>query len=81
MSKMTKDRFEELYRIAVCIYACDGIPTKALEAGAIRDLINAATRYLQITTRNKDDDPNCWFEEEFTRAWLSEVLAKIRGEA
>ena len=81
MSGMTSDRPEELYRIAACVYACEGIPTEALEAGVIRDLINAATRYLQITTRDTDDDPNCWFEEEFTKAWLSEVLDKVRGEA
>ena len=68
-------------RIAACVHACEGIPTEALEIGVIRDLINAATRYLQITTRDTDDDPNCWFEEEFTRVWLHEVLAKVRGEA
>jgi len=78
---MTSERLEELRRIAACVHACEGIPTEALEAGVIRDLINAATRYLQITTRDTDDDPNCWFEEEFTRAWLREVLARVRGEA
>ena len=81
MSGMTSDRPEELYRIAACVHACEGIPTEALETGVIRDLINAATRYLQITTRDTDDDPNCWFEEEFAKAWLREVLAKAGGEA
>lgn len=60
-----------------------GVPTEALEAGVVRELIKAATRYLEATTRESDDDddPNCWFEKEFTKAWLREVLAKVRGEA
>src|SRR5690606_38174353 len=29
----------------------------------VRELIEAATRYLAVTTRESDDDPNCWFEE------------------
>lgn len=77
--------YEYLYvnaqRISACVHACDGISTEALEAGVIRDLINAATRYLQITTRDTDDDPNCWAEEEHAEAHLREVLAKVRGEA
>ena len=77
--------YEYLYvnfqRFFACVHACEGIPTEALEAGVIRDLINAATRYLRVMTRDTDDDPNCWFEEEFTRAWLREVLARVRGEA
>lgn len=68
-------------RIVACVNACDGIPTEALESGVVRELIKAATRYLAATMRESDDDPNCWFEEEFTKAWLREVLAKVRGEA
>ena len=68
-------------RIVACVNACEGIPTEALEAGVIRDLIDAATRYLRVMTRDTDDDPNCWAEEEFAEARLREVLAKVRGEA
>lgn len=68
-------------RIFACVNACEGIPTEALEAGVIRDLIDAATRYLQVMTRDTDDDPNCWAEAEFAEAQLREVLAKVRGEA
>lgn len=77
--------YEYLYvntqRIVACVHACEGIPTEALEAGVVRELIEAATRYLEATTRESDDDPNCWAEEEFAEAWLREVLAKVRGEA
>lgn len=68
-------------RIVACVNACDGIPTEALEAGVVRELIKAATRYLAATMRESDDDPDCWFEKEFAKAWLREVLAKVRGEA
>src|SRR5690606_40147509 len=77
--------YEYLYvnaqRIFACVHACEGIPTEALEAGVVRELIKAATRYLAATTRESDDDPNCWFEKEFAKAWLREVLARVRGEA
>lgn len=66
-------------RIFACVHACEGIPTEALEAGVIRDLIDAATRYLQVMTRDTDNDPNCW-EKEHAEAHLREVLAKARGE-
>jgi len=58
-----------------------GVPTEALEAGVVRELIEAATRYLAATTRESDDDPNCWAEEEHAEAHLREVLARVRGEA
>jgi len=77
--------YEYLYvnaqRIFACVRACEGIPTEALEAGVIRDLIDAATRYLRVMTRDTDDDPNCWAEEEHAEAHLREVLARVRGEA
>jgi len=68
-------------RIIACVHACEGIPTEALEAGVIRDLIDAATRYLRVMTRDTDDDPYCLSEEEHAEAHLREVLAKVRGEA
>jgi len=80
VDRLTPERLAELRRIVACVNACDGIPTEALESGVVRELIKAATRYLAATTRESDDDPNCWFEEEFTRAWLREVLAKVRGD-
>src|SRR5690606_40740226 len=47
--------YEYLYvnaqRIFACVHACEGIPTEALEAGVVRELIKAATRYLAATTR------------------------------
>jgi len=77
--------YEYLYvntqRIFACVNACEGIPTEALEDGVIRDLIDAATRYLRVMTRDTNDDPNCWGEEEHAEAHLREVLAKVRGEA
>jgi len=66
-----------LLRIVACVNACEGIPTEALEAGVIRDLIDAATRYLRVMTRDTDDDPNCWAEEEHAETHLREVLAKV----
>ena len=66
-------------RIAATWNACEGIPTEALEAGVVRELIEAATRYLAATTRESDDDPNCWAEEEFAEARLREVLSKVWG--
>ena len=74
---------EDRRRIAACWNACEeaGIPTEALEAGVVRELIVVATRYLEATTRKSDDDPNCWADEEFAESWLREVLAKVRGEA
>ncbi|OUN01372.1 MAG: hypothetical protein BAA04_07075 [Firmicutes bacterium ZCTH02-B6] len=68
-------------RIVAAVNAVEGIPTEALEAGVVRELIEAATRYLAATTRESDDDPNCWAEEEFAEDRLREVLAKVRGEA
>ena len=68
-------------RIVACVNACEGIPTEALESGVVRELIEAATRYLAATTRESDDDPNCWAEEEHAEAHLREVLARVRGEA
>src|SRR5690606_2099894 len=77
--------YEYLYinaqHIAACVHACEGIPTEALESGVVRELIEAATRYLAATTRESDDDPNCWAEEEFAEDRLREVLASVRGEA
>ena len=67
-------------RTVACVNACEGIPTEALEAGVIRNLINAATRYLRVMTRDTDDDPNCWAEEEHAEAHLREVLARVRGD-
>src|SRR5690606_38892583 len=66
-------------RIVAAVNAVEGIPTEALEAGVVRKLIEAATRYLAATMRESDDDPNCWFEKEFAKAWLREVLAKVWG--
>src|SRR5690606_40958308 len=54
-------------RVVACVNACDGIPTEALEADVVRELIEAATRYLAVTMRESDDDPNCWAEEEFAK--------------
>ena len=70
-------------RIAATWNACEeaGLSTAALESGVVRELIEAATRYLAATTRESDDDPNCWADEEFAEARLREVLAKVRGEA
>ena len=68
-------------RIFACVTACEGIPTEALEAGVIRDLIDAATRYLRVMTRDTDDAPYCLAEEERAEAHLREVLARVRGEA
>lgn len=79
MSGMTSERLDELRRITACVDACDGIPTEALESGVVRELIEAATRYLAATTRESDDDPNCWAEEEFAESWLREVLEKVWG--
>lgn len=56
-----------------------GVPTEALEAGVVRELIEAAMRYLAATTRESDDDPNCWAEEEFAKDRLRQILAKVWG--
>jgi len=69
----------DVRRIVACVNACDGIPTEALESGVVRELIEAATRYLAATMRESDDDPNCWAEEEFAKDRLREVLAKVWG--
>src|SRR5690606_13302074 len=45
----------------------------------VRELIEAATRYLAVTMRETDDDPNGWAEEEFAKDRLREVLAKVWG--
>ena len=66
-------------RIVACVNACKGILTEALESGVVRELIEAATRYLAATTRESDDDPNCWAEEEFAMDRLREVLCKVWG--
>ena len=70
-------------RIAATWNACEeaGLSTAALEAGVVRELVEAADRYLRAMTRDTDDDPYCWAEEEFAEAWLREVLSKVRGEA
>ena len=81
VGELTPERLAELRRIVACVNACDGIPTEALESGVVRELIEAATRYLEVMMRESDDDPNCWAEEEFARDKLREVLAKVRGEA
>src|SRR5690606_22803413 len=61
-------------RIAATWNACEeaGLSTAALEAGVVRELVEAADRYLRAMTRDTDDDPNCWAEEEFAEAWLRE---------
>lgn len=56
-----------------------GVPTEALEAGVVRELVEAADRYLRAMTRESDDDPNCWAEEEYAEEWLRNVLARVRG--
>src|SRR5690606_16451711 len=53
-----------------------GVPTEALEAGVVFSRRGRHTRYLEATTRESDDDPNCWADEEFAEAWLRDVLAK-----
>jgi len=79
VSELTPERLAELRRIVACVNACEGIPTEALESGVVRELIEAATRYLAATMRESDDDPNCWAEEEFAKDRLREVLAKVWG--
>lgn len=79
VNRLTPERLSELRRVVACVNACDGIPTEALEADVVRELIEAATRYLAVTMRESDDDPNCWAEEEFAKDRLREVLAKVWG--
>ena len=47
--------------------------------GVVRELVEAADRYLRAMTRESDDDPNCWAEEEYAEEWLRNVLARVRG--
>ena len=79
VGELTPERRVELRRVVACVNACEGIPTEALEANVVRELIYAATRYLAVTMRESDDDPNCWAEAEFAEDWLREVLAKVWG--
>src|SRR5690606_14341962 len=79
VDRLTPERRVELRRVVACVNACEGIPTEALEANVVRELIYAATRYLAVTMRESDDDPNSWAEAEVAGDWLREVLAKVWG--
>jgi len=69
-------------RIVACVNACEGIPTEALEAGVVRELVEALERCKEIL-----DDLECecdsyhGFECSIhkDRELVRGVLAKVRG--
>jgi len=75
MSGMTSDRLEELYRIAACVHACEGIPTEALESGGVQEMVEALEALLP-SIENAVGEIYDWPEYERAKA----VLAKVRGE-
>lgn len=63
-------------RIVACVDACEGIPTKALEAGVVREMVEALEALLP-SIENAVGEIYYWPEYERAKA----VLAKVRGEA
>ena len=76
--------YEYLYvnaqRIFACVHACEGIPTEALEAGVVRELIEAAERALFALENCGPERLLDDFEVDAIER-LRTVLAKVRGEA
>ena len=71
MSELTQ--VEALHRAMVCCAACEGIPTEALEAGAVKDLVFASREALQAEYGHTRDG---WDVAE----GLSAALASIEPE-
>src|SRR5690606_23921954 len=65
-------------RIAATWNACEGIPTEALEAGVVREMVEALETALWIRSKLEPGDFGFSLKE-----WdqIVAVLAKVRGEA
>ena len=67
-------------RTVACVNACEGIPTEALEAGVVRELIDAAESALFALENCGPERLLDDFEVDAIER-LQTVLARVRGEA
>jgi len=81
--------YEYLYvnaqRIVACVNACDGIPTEALEAGVVREMVEAITEIVDHCNWQDEHHPDgraVVHKLHYSIADnLRHILAKVRGEA
>ena len=70
-------------RNAACRAACEGIPTEALEAGVVKDMLEALRAWDEYDTR-PDDGPNAGIQmmNDYDRAlrMTRAAIARATGE-
>src|SRR5690606_13994870 len=66
-------------RIVACVNACEGIPTEALEAGVVRELVEALEALVVGLEREIGEEK--WGRDPAALPMARAVLAKVWGEA
>lgn len=71
-------------RIVACVNACAGIPTEALEGGAVSDAMKALQAMANVQSSRRhplgQPDEGIAYNAAQAMSWTLAALAKLRGE-
>lgn len=73
-----EERDANVERVVACVNACEGIPTEALDAGVVRELVEALE--VLVGEIEWEIGEEKWGRDPDALPMARAVLAKVRGE-
>ena len=70
----------DAYRIAAAVNACEGISTEALEAGVVKDMLEALQAVGQSLGQGDGNDRMTYFVRDTVFAEVQAAIARATGE-